>query len=64
MCYDQLCNLLEFHDIKGSDYNVGTGTGFVTIIISLQIYTYCTCYFGEDYLVVKTWKPGLSQYDI
>ena len=32
------------------------------IIISLQMYTYCTCYFGEDYLVVKTWTPG--QYDI
>ena len=33
--------------ITGSD-NVGTETKFVTIIISLQIYTYCTCYFGED----------------
>ena len=32
------------------------------IIISLQIYTYCTYYFGEDYLVVKTRTPG--QYDI
>ena len=34
----------------------------VTIIISLQIYTYCKCYFGEDYSVVKTCTPG--QYDI
>ena len=48
--------------ITGSD-NVGTETKLViTIITSLQIYTYCTCYFGEDYLVVKTWTPG--QYDI
>ena len=29
------------------------------IIANINI---CTCYFGEDYLVVKTWTPG--QYDI
>ena len=48
-------NLMTF--ITGSN-NVGIGTVFVT----LQIYTYCTYYFGEDYLVVKTWTLG--QYDI